>query len=68
MGLYTAGEKISPVEIDAALLSHTAVAQAVAFAAPDAKYGEEVSFLFIMKKVGMTIYGRGRAGSTSFGF
>ena len=34
------GEKISPLEVDAALLSHPAVAEAVTFAAQDAKYGE----------------------------
>lgn len=37
------GEKISPFEVDAVLLSHPAVAQAVAFAIPDEKYGEEVN-------------------------
>lgn len=37
------GEKISPFEVDAVLLSHPAVAQAVAFAVPDEKYGEEVN-------------------------
>jgi len=36
------GEKISPLEIDAALLAHPAVAEAACFGAPDAKYGEEV--------------------------
>jgi len=36
------GEKISPLEIDAALLTHPAVAEAACFGAPDAKYGEEV--------------------------
>jgi acyl-CoA synthetase (AMP-forming)/AMP-acid ligase II len=36
------GEKISPLEIDAALLSHPAVAEAACFGAPDPKYGEEV--------------------------
>ncbi len=36
------GEKISPVEVDEALLSHPAVAEAVAFGAPDPKYGESV--------------------------
>ncbi len=36
------GEKISPVEVDEALLSHPAVAEAVTFGAPDAKYGESV--------------------------
>lgn len=37
------GEKISPFEVDAVLLSHPSVAQAVAFAVPDEKYGEEVN-------------------------
>lgn len=36
------GEKISPIEVDAILLSHPDVAQAVAFGVPDDKYGEEV--------------------------
>ncbi len=36
------GEKISPVEVDQALLGHPAVAEAVTFGAPDAKYGESV--------------------------
>jgi acyl-CoA synthetase (AMP-forming)/AMP-acid ligase II len=37
------GEKISPVEVDAVLLSHPDIAQAVAFGVPDDKYGEEVT-------------------------
>ncbi|CAA3000539.1 oxalate-- ligase-like [Olea europaea subsp. europaea] len=36
------GEKISPIEVDAILLSHPDIAQAVAFGVPDEKYGEEV--------------------------
>jgi acyl-CoA synthetase (AMP-forming)/AMP-acid ligase II len=36
------GEKISPHEIEDALLSHPAVVEAVAFALPDEKYGEQV--------------------------
>ncbi len=36
------GEKISPLEVDAVLLCHPAVSEAAAFAAPDARYGEEV--------------------------
>ena len=36
------GEKISPREIDEVLLEHPEIAQAVAFAAPHAKLGEEV--------------------------
>lgn len=37
------GEKISPIEVDAVLLSHPDIAQAVCFGVPDDKYGEEVS-------------------------
>ncbi len=37
-----AGEKISPLEVDAVLLQHEAVAEAVCFAVPDEKYGEVV--------------------------
>lgn len=36
------GEKISPIEVDAVLISHPEIAQAVAFGVPDDKYGEEV--------------------------
>jgi acyl-CoA synthetase (AMP-forming)/AMP-acid ligase II len=35
-----AGEKISPLEVDEALLGHPAVAEAVSFAVPDPMYGE----------------------------
>lgn len=37
------GENISPLEIEATLLDHPAVGDAVAFGIPDAKYGEEVA-------------------------
>nr|QTO31269.1 4-coumarate-CoA ligase [Ocimum kilimandscharicum] len=37
------GEKISPIEVDAVLLSHPDIAQAVAFGVPDDKYGEEIN-------------------------
>jgi len=40
--LFILGEKISPIEVDAVLLSHPDIAQAVAFGVPDPKYGEEV--------------------------
>jgi acyl-CoA synthetase (AMP-forming)/AMP-acid ligase II len=36
------GEKISPHEVEEALLSHPAVSEAVAFPEPDPKYGERV--------------------------
>lgn len=40
--LIITGEKISPIEVDAVLVSHPEIAQAVAFGVPDDKYGEEV--------------------------
>eukprot|EP01062_Namystynia_karyoxenos_P000951 TRINITY_DN10343_c0_g1_i1.p1 TRINITY_DN10343_c0_g1~~TRINITY_DN10343_c0_g1_i1.p1 ORF type:complete len:545 (+),score=212.04 TRINITY_DN10343_c0_g1_i1:81-1637(+) len=43
------GEKISPLEVDAVLLSHPAVAEAVSFSAPDEKYGEEVAAAVVLK-------------------
>ena len=43
------GEKITPLEIDAALLCHPAVAEAATFAVPDAKYGEEVHAAVVLK-------------------
>lgn len=36
------GEKISPIELDSALLALEGVAEAVAFGVEDAKYGEKV--------------------------
>mmetsp|Transcript_8438 Transcript_8438/g.15270 ORF Transcript_8438/g.15270 Transcript_8438/m.15270 type:complete len:537 (-) Transcript_8438:1745-3355(-) len=42
------GEKISPLELDAALLAHPGVVEAVAFAAPDEKYGEIVNAAVIL--------------------
>jgi oxalate---CoA ligase len=48
------GEKISPLEVDAALLEHPAVAEAVSFAAPDAKYGEEVHAAVVLKGAATT--------------
>lgn len=44
-----AGEKISPLEIDAALLKHPAVAEVATFAAPDDKYGEEVHAAVVLR-------------------
>jgi acyl-CoA synthetase (AMP-forming)/AMP-acid ligase II len=43
------GEKISPVEIDDALLSHPGVAEAVAFSVPDEKYGEAVAAALVLR-------------------
>ncbi|GAB2233441.1 hypothetical protein Drorol1_Dr00002664 [Drosera rotundifolia] len=48
------GEKISPIEVDAVLLSHPDIAQAVAFGVPDDKYGEEINCAVIPRE-GSTI-------------
>ncbi|XP_020599512.1 oxalate--CoA ligase [Phalaenopsis equestris] len=44
------GEKISPIEVDAVLLAHPGVAQAVAFGVPDDKYGEEINCAVIPRE------------------
>ncbi|KAL6651650.1 hypothetical protein ACP70R_010575 [Stipagrostis hirtigluma subsp. patula] len=44
------GEKISPIEVDAVLLGHPGVAQAVSFAVPDDKYGEEINCAVIPRE------------------
>jgi len=43
------GEKISPLEVDSVLLANGTVAEAVAFAAPDEKYGEEVNAAVVLR-------------------
>jgi acyl-CoA synthetase (AMP-forming)/AMP-acid ligase II len=43
------GEKISPREIDDALLTHPAVAEAVCFGIPDRVYGEGVAAAVVLK-------------------
>jgi acyl-CoA synthetase (AMP-forming)/AMP-acid ligase II len=43
------GEKISPVEIDEVLLSHPAVAEAVAFGMPHPAWGEEVAAAVVLR-------------------
>ncbi len=43
------GEKISPREIDEALLDHPAVAQALAFSIPDPRLGEDVAAAVVLK-------------------
>lgn len=43
------GEKISPLEVDAALLTHPEIKEAVSFAVPDEKYGEEVHAAIILQ-------------------
>ncbi|KAL5551676.1 hypothetical protein UlMin_001852 [Ulmus minor] len=44
------GEKISPIEVDAVLVSHPDIAQAVAFGVPDEKYGEEINCAVIPRE------------------
>jgi acyl-CoA synthetase (AMP-forming)/AMP-acid ligase II len=44
------GEKISPVEVDEALLSHPGVIDAVAYGVPDEKYGETVAAALVLRK------------------
>ncbi|MEX2200443.1 MAG: acyl--CoA ligase [Dongiaceae bacterium] len=44
------GEKISPREVDEALMAHPAVAQAVAFAMPHAKLGEDVAAAVVLRE------------------
>ncbi len=44
------GEKISPVEIDDVLRAHPAVAEAVAFGAPHAGWGEEVEAVVVLRE------------------
>jgi acyl-CoA synthetase (AMP-forming)/AMP-acid ligase II len=43
------GEKISPLEVDAVLLEHPAIAEAVCFGVPDELYGEEVHATVVLK-------------------
>lgn len=44
------GEKVSPREVDEAMLEHPAVAQAVAFAIPHQKLGEEVGAVVVLRE------------------
>ena len=44
------GEKISPLEVDAVLMDHPAVAQAVTFALPHPKLGEEVAAAITLRQ------------------
>jgi acyl-CoA synthetase (AMP-forming)/AMP-acid ligase II/thioesterase domain-containing protein len=43
------GEKVAPGEVEEALLAHPAVAQAVAFAVPDARLGDEVAAAVVLR-------------------
>jgi len=48
------GEKISPREVDEALLEHPAVAQAVAFALPHPTLGEDIAAAVVLKEKNST--------------
>jgi acyl-CoA synthetase (AMP-forming)/AMP-acid ligase II len=43
------GEKVSPLEVDGVLSAHPAVAQAVTFAIPHPKLGEEVGAAIVLR-------------------
>ena len=43
------GEKISPSEIDEALMSHPAIAEAAAFAVPHERLGEDVAAAVVLR-------------------
>ena len=44
------GEKISPIEVDTILMDHPAVAQALTFAMPHDKLGEEVACAVVLRE------------------
>jgi len=44
------GEKISPREVDEVLLDHPAVAQAMAFAIPDERLGEDIGAVVVLRE------------------
>ena len=44
------GEKISPLEVDEVLIAHPAVAQALTFAVPHQKLGEEVAAALVLRE------------------
>ena len=44
------GEKISPLEVDEVLTAHPAVAQALTFAVPHQKLGEEVAAALVLRE------------------
>jgi len=48
------GEKISPLEVEAALLDHPAVAEAAAFAMPDPALGEDVAAAVVLRDPSVT--------------
>lgn len=59
------GEKIAPVEIDRVLLDHPAVAQAVAFAVPHPRLGEDVGVAIVLRSGAQASAGELRAFARS---
>jgi acyl-CoA synthetase (AMP-forming)/AMP-acid ligase II len=55
------GEKISPLEVDAVLLSHPEIAQVVCFATPHAKLGEDIAAAVVLRE-GATLTERDMQG------
>ncbi len=47
--LNVGGEKVSPLEVDAALMEHPAVAQAVTFGVPDPSLGERIAAVVVLR-------------------
>jgi acyl-CoA synthetase (AMP-forming)/AMP-acid ligase II len=48
--IYRGGEKVSPLEVDEALMDHPAVQQVVAFAMPHDTLGEEVAAAVVLRE------------------
>jgi acyl-CoA synthetase (AMP-forming)/AMP-acid ligase II len=48
--LLSGGEKVAPLEVDNVLSAHPAVAQALTFAVPHAKLGEEVGAAVVLRE------------------
>jgi acyl-CoA synthetase (AMP-forming)/AMP-acid ligase II/acyl carrier protein len=44
------GEKISPLEVDEALMNHPAIAQAVTFSVPHSKLGEDIAAAVVLRE------------------
>ncbi len=55
------GEKVSPLEVDAVLMDHPAVAQVVTFAIPHPKLGEEVGAAVVLRDGAVASEGEIRA-------
>ena len=54
------GEKVSPIEVDEALMAHPAVAQALAFAIPHPTLGEEVAAAVVLHAASAAVDGTPR--------